>query len=137
MTILALCLSIMLLPVAALHLLWALGYWFPIREEGRLVRTVVGMRGAERMPGPIPCALVVVGLVTVIAAIWWPGGRLRDILLALAGGVFILRGLAAWTPFWRRITPDEPFATLDRRYYGPFSLTVGLGLAILQVGEAA
>lgn len=134
MSILGLCLSLLLLPVAALHLLWGLGYWVPIRDEGQLVRTVVGMRGAERMPGPIPCALVVVGLLAVIAAIWWPVGTLRSTVLALAAGVFIVRGLAAWLPIWRRLTPLEPFATLDRRYYGPFALLVGLGLAVLQFG---
>ena len=130
MTILGLLLSGVLVVVAALHLLWAVGYWFPIREEQALVRAVVGFRDAERMPGPIPCALVTVALLFPAAAIWWPETGLRTTILGVAAVVLLGRGLVSRLRGWRRITPLEPFATLDRRVYGPLCLVLGVGLAL-------
>ncbi|TNF58522.1 MAG: DUF3995 domain-containing protein [Rhodobacteraceae bacterium] len=118
--------TILLIPAAALHLLWAIGYWMPLRDEAALSRAVLGRRDVARMPGAVPCALVAVALF--FAALlphwtWFPG---RVPLLGLIAAAFVLRGLAAYAPPWRRLVPEEPFATLDRRYYGPFCLTLGI-----------
>jgi hypothetical protein len=131
MTALALILGAGLLVIAAVHLLWALGIWFPYRDEERLVRTVVGLRGEARMPGPIPCALVVAGLTVAAGLPWIAAGPIRQAGLVLAATVFAIRGIVPYRPFWRRLTPQEPFATLDRRVYGPLCLGIALGFAIL------
>ena len=56
MEILQTLIMIVLALVAVVHALWGIGYWFPIRDERKLVRTVVGAMDATRMPGAIPCA---------------------------------------------------------------------------------
>ena len=131
MTAVALLVSAVLIVIAAVHFLWALGWWFPIREEARLVRAVVGVKGAERMPGPIPCALVVAAMLVAAGLPWIADGTLRQVALILAATGFVIRGVLPWRPFWRRLTPQEPFATYDRRYYGPLCLALGLGFAAL------
>jgi hypothetical protein len=131
MTSVAILLSLVLGALALLHLLWAIGLWWPVADERRLVATVVGIAGAERMPGPIPCALVVVAMLSAITWIWLPDGTLRQVGLVLAATVLIIRGFLPWRPVWRRLTPQEPFATLDRRVYGPLCLALGAGFAAL------
>lgn len=120
-------LSVLLLALGVLHVLWGIGYWFPIEDEAQLVRSVAGFAGAEEMPGAVPCALVAVALFMAVTCLWWPPGPFRFLALCVIGAVFVLRGAAAFTPFWRKLTPLEPFATLDRKYYGPLCLLVGLG----------
>lgn len=131
MTALALILGAGLLVIAAMHLLWALGIWFPYRDEERLVRTVVGLKGETRMPGPIPCALVVAALIVAAGLPWIAGGPIRQAGLVLAATVFAIRGILPYRPFWRTLTPQEPFATLDRTVYGPLCLGFAVGFAIL------
>jgi hypothetical protein len=123
--------------LAGLHILWALGVWWPIRNEAGLARAVVGRPGIVRMPGAVPSALVAVALMW--AAAWpWLGpdlgpGRNRT-GLAMLVLVFALRGVAAWLPQWRRIWPEPAFARLDRRYYGPLCLVLAAGFAALLAG---
>lgn len=120
--------------IAGLHLLWALGIWFPGGDEAQLARRVTGFAGATRMP-PKPASLfVAVALVVACHILEVGAGRAEPILpaglydLALWGlvAVFCGRGLAAWTAPWRRLTPEEPFATMDRRYFGPLCLAIGV-----------
>lgn len=126
--------GIVLLAIAALHVLWALGVWWPAASEAGLAHAVAGFRGANRMPGAAPA--VVVAVLLTGAALWpWVGpalgrGLYRAGLVALAL-VFAGRGVAAWLPAWRRLTPVEPFATLDRRYFGPLCLLLGAGFALI------
>ena len=114
--------------IAALHLLWAVGFWFPIRDEARLARAVVGARGITQMPGAVPCAVVAMSLVFLISVIHWPEVAARSWLLGGAGCVFLLRGVASYLPFWRRLVPEHPFARLDQLFYGPLCLMLGVGL---------
>ncbi|WP_342076571.1 DUF3995 domain-containing protein [Yoonia sp. SS1-5] len=134
MTLLAILISGVLVGISALHALWGMGKWVPIADEAELARAFVGARGVTRMPGPIPCFLVVAALVMVTVLIWLPPGGLRDAILGLAAAVLILRGGLAYTRLWRRMTPEEPFARYDRTRYGPLCLALGAGLAILIVG---
>lgn len=114
--------------VAVLHVLWGIGFWFPIRDEERLVRCVVGAAGATRMPGPIPCALVAAAVTVVMFALLASPNWARTFVLWLSGIVFLARGVLAWVPMWRKMTPQEPFATLDRTLYGPMCLFLGAGI---------
>ncbi|WP_458792515.1 DUF3995 domain-containing protein [Yoonia sp. MH D7] len=120
--------------VSALHALWGAGFWFPIRNEERLVRCVVGAADATRMPGPIPCALVSAALIVVIFALKASPNAVRDLVLWSSALVFIGRGLLAWMPVWRRMTPQQPFASLDRWIYGPTCLALGFGIGIVVAG---
>lgn len=131
MTILISSLIAVLGAVAVVHALWGAGFWFPLRKEEKLVRAVVGAKDATRMPGPIPCGMVSGALVAVIIALTAPPSTPRDILLGAAAVVLILRGLLAWVPIWRRMTPREPFATLDRYAYGPLCCILGAGIAVV------
>ena len=134
MTLIAVLLSLITTAIALVHILWAIGYWWPIRNEALLVRTVVGFTGATRMPGPIPCALVAVALIFAANFPWFPNGSLRNLGLWVSAGVFLGRGLLTYTPFWRNMTPQKPYATLDRTYYGPLCLLLGTGYLILALG---
>jgi hypothetical protein len=61
------------------------------------------------------------------------GGLGLTALGALLALVFLARGVLSYTPAWRASHPVEPFATLDRRNYGPLCFWVGAGLTILVV----
>lgn len=124
-------LTLILGSIALLHALWGVGIWVPIRDEERLVRTVVGAKGVDRMPGPIPCYLVVAAILLVICALWLPQFALARFVLWFSMIVFALRGALAYVPFWRRITPEEPFNTYDQRAYGPLCLGLAAGLLII------
>ncbi len=134
MTGLAIALTGVLLGIAFLHLLWAIGFWFPIREERLLARAIVGSAGVTRMPGAIPCALVAVALTFAGILPQQADFPFRDLLMPFFAAVCILRGIAAYIPVWRALVPEEPFATLDRRYYGPLCLALGIGYLILVLG---
>ena len=121
-------LTVVLGLIAATHFAWGLNIWFPIRDEEQLARTVVGAKGVTRMPGAIPCMLVVAGLMAVIAALWVPQAFVARIILWLALAVFLARGMIAYTKLWRKMTPEEPFNTYDQRYYGPLCLAITAGL---------
>ena len=131
MTILVYILVTVLAVVAAIHALWGTGFWFPIRDEERLVRCVVGAVGATRMPGPIPCALVAAALIVVIFALLGTSNGPRDFVLWLSAIAFVARACLAWVPMWRKMTPQQPFATLDRFVYGPACLALGIGIFIV------
>ncbi|EYD75447.1 hypothetical protein Rumeso_03017 [Rubellimicrobium mesophilum DSM 19309] len=131
MIVLSAVLSAGLLLAAAVHLLWALGIWWPLREERALVRAVVGVAGAERMPGPIPCGLVAGACLLAASLPWWPGGGARQAVLLVGAGAFLLRGAMPWMRSWRRVAPQEPFARLDRAIYGPLCVAVAAGFLVL------
>lgn len=137
MSLLALLLAVALTAAAAVHLLWAIGCWWPIRDETALARAVVGARGITRMPGAAACSLVVVALL--FAAMWARALARVDHPLVTAAGlllaaVFLARGAASYLGLMRRLAPEEPFATLDRRWYAPFCLALGAGFLILSLG---
>lgn len=134
MTAIAVLMSAITLGLAGLHILWGFGFWWPIRNEELLVRAVVGFKGATRMPGPIPCALVAVGLIFAANFPWFPPGWGRDAGLWISAVVFLGRGSITYTRFWRSMTPQRPFSTLDRTRYGPLSLFLGAGFVALAAG---
>lgn len=127
-------LSVITMGLAVIHILWAIGYWWPIRNEELLVRAVVGYKGATRMPGPIPCALVAVALIFAANFPWFPPVMMRSPGLWACAVVFLLRGGLTYTRFWRSLTPQQPYATLDRTRYGPLCLLLGVGYLILGIG---
>ncbi len=129
MSIFALIASAVLIVIAAIHLLWALGYWWPITDEAALARAVVGTRGITRMPGAAPTALVTVALMFAAAWPWLPPSGLRTAGLVVIALVFQLRAVFAYSPWARAMTPEQPFRRLDETRYGP--LTGALGMIYL------
>lgn len=126
-------LSGVLLVIAFTHAAWGLGIWLPIRDEAALAKAVVGARNVTRMPGPIPCFLVAAALAILALLVWVPLGVIGSVLKWGAMFVFLFRGLLAFTKQWRKMTPQEPFATLDRRYFGPLCLAIAAGFIIVNI----
>ncbi len=137
-TVLVYVLPFSLFLIAALHAYWGLGGHWPGRDGISLARTVVGTKGIAGMPSPVACfavfaVLIGVGLwplfMTGLLPSLWPKG-----LTVLAGWgivvVFLGRGIAPYFSFWQKLSPEEPFSTLDRKLYGPLCLALGLGFLI-------
>ncbi|MDP1736571.1 MAG: DUF3995 domain-containing protein [Caulobacter sp.] len=102
--------------------------------------TVIGMRGVTRMPGLIPCLMVCAALLTVAALACWQvrsPGLAPQLAVLAAAAVFLVRGAAVWTPTWRAIAPQEPFARLDVLVYGPLCLALGAGLVFIALRARA
>ena len=131
MTALAFALSAILIILAALHLLWSIGYWWPISDEAALARTVVGQKGITKMPSAVSCALVVVALLFAAAWPWFPAGGLKATGLFIIALVFQVRAVLTYAPFWKRATPEMPFRRLDETYYGPLCIGLGMGFMVL------
>jgi hypothetical protein len=130
--------SLVLIALAALHAYWGLGGVWPGDDPRSAAMTVAGFKGIQAMPPPLAC-FAVAGVLTV-AAMW---------VQALAGGitafpkwlvvlggiamafVFLARGVAAYLPAWRQITPEQPFASYDVTLYGPLCLALGAAVAAL------
>ncbi len=121
----SLCLALPILALSGLHLLWALGIWFPLRSEVALAHAATGFPSAATMPSPLLCALVAAVLLIGASLPFWPESPMRSLMIWGMAAIFVGRGAVTYTAFWRRLTPVEPFATLDRRYYGPLCLILG------------
>jgi hypothetical protein len=127
-----------LLGLSLLHFQWARGSHWPAVSEEALARSAVG-DGRRRMPGRIPCLavsalLLAVGLWPLIA-LNYAGEAWAQRVSIVIGGIFAGRGVGGFTPRWRQYFYDEPFATLDRRYYSPFCIVLGLAFAAFASGD--
>lgn len=136
MTLLALATSAGLIVIAAIHLLWALGYWWPIKDEAALARAVVGTQGITRMPGAAPTSAVVVALLFAAAWPWFPDSTFKTLGLAGLAIVFQVRTALAYAPLWKRLSPEQPFRRLDETRYAPICAFFGVSFMIL-AGQAA
>lgn len=143
MTALALFLSFVLLLITSLHVYWGIGGIWPGKDQASCARAVVGFRGVDEMPSA--GASFAVAACLALATLWplalegvfaspFPREGLATTAL-LIGLVFIGRGVAGFTPWWRRLAPEQPFARLDRLYYSPLCLLIGLGFAVLAISE--
>jgi hypothetical protein len=139
MTAIALTLSIVVAAIALLHAYWATGGLWPGSTPADLSNIVVGRPAARTMPSPRLTA-VVAAMIAGAAA--WPlllsplASRYIAPELAALGSlglasVFLLRGLAGFTPWMARRHSAEPFATYNRKYYSPLCLALGAGFLIL------
>ena len=134
-------LSIILSVVAALHAYWATGGYWPGHNEKSLARTVVGSKGILKMPpgwlaAVVATAIFVVAMFPVLGLILPTDGFLRVLLrlgFILFALIFIIRGAASFTPYFRKLEAEEPFVSLDRKYYGPLCLGIGFGFVFLLV----
>jgi hypothetical protein len=139
MTLLAWLMAVALCAIAVLHVYWGVGGLWPGTDATSLARTVVGARGIARMPPLAACLFVAVALIGMgyivleladLAPLLVPEPLLSFVGIGCAG-VFLVRGLTAYVPTWRRLVPEEPFASLDRHLYGPLCLALGSGFIVL------
>ncbi|OCP36882.1 DUF3995 domain-containing protein [Ensifer sp. LC163] len=125
--------------IAVLHAYWAWGGLWPGHDEASLAKTVVGASGLETMPPAgltvlVAILIFVAGLLPLIfvsgvpsilpASLVWMG-------MVLLAAIFLVRGVLAFTPIFRGRHPQQPFATLDRRFYGPLCLVIGIGYVLV------
>ena len=137
--VLALAMATLLWGLAALHFYWGTGGFWPEKDETALARKVVGAPGITRMPPPLACllvafALAMLGILALLLVGLIPAFLPRWMIISAglaAMLVFLGRGAAAWQPEFRKIFPEEPFATLDKRYYAPLCLALGFGFLFL------
>ncbi len=133
-----------LLAISALHLAWAFGSTFPCKDRQALVRTVVGRSGAgDAMPPSLSSALV--SVLIFLAALWplmiqgWILTSVPTSLQRLGAivliAVFLGRGIVGLTPWFRRVLPVEPFVTLNRKYYSPLCIALGLCYLVILIGK--
>ncbi len=120
-----------LIVIAALHLMWALGYWWPIKDEAELARAVVGSKGITKMPGAAATSLVVVALLFAAAWPWFPDTALKSLGLFGIAVVFQIRAVAAYSPMMKRACPEQPFRRLDETIYAPLCMAFGVIFMIL------
>jgi len=131
--------SAALAALSALHLAWAAGATWPMSDTTELAEVVAGI---DRMPGRGPCLAVGGGLAAAAAVVAGVGGAraiARLARLAVAAG-FLVRGTAGVTAQTRRLvswTPGPRFVRLDRRYYGPLCLLIGVTAAATAAGSPA
>ncbi len=124
-----------LLAIAMVHFLWAFGFNYPVKDQKTLAHTVAGFKGNDTMPPRYISALV--GILVLIAGIWVlamadpaPSAILTSggVVLTL---VFLGRGVVGYTKRWAEITPKEPFRSLDKKFYSPLCLGIGVGILVL------
>ena len=139
MNLIAILLFVLLTIIALVHAYWAFGGRWPGRDEESLVKTVVGTKGLTSMP-PFWLTMIVVPLIFAAGyfPLVWVGlvpSLLPNILNWLAMivlmVVFLGRGLFSYTSLATKMEFEEPFATLDRKYYAPLCLLIGLGFTAL------
>ncbi|EFO32779.1 conserved hypothetical protein [Roseibium sp. TrichSKD4] len=145
-TTLAFLLFLVLSITAGLHVYWAFGGFWPAVSLEDLPKTVIGAKGITQMP-PTWMTLVVAALIfaAAVAPLVWVGIFPLPIpqLLVLTGmmgltGVFLLRGVVGFTPYFGRLHAEEPFRTLDRLYFSPLCIAIGLVfLAVLLLKSTA
>jgi hypothetical protein len=137
--LLALVLSAAMLLVAAVHAYWGVGSVWPGSDERSLARMVVGSKGIVRMPSSLACfavaAILLGAAVLPLMAVGflpapWPA-TIKTLGLAGCGLLLVGRGVMSFVPAFRRLGPEEPFATMDRRLYGPLCLALGAAFFIL------
>jgi hypothetical protein len=142
MILLAWLLSTILLLVTALHVYWGIGGIWPGRDAASCAHAVVGFRGVDEMPSS--AAAFAVAACLALATLWpvalqgvfatpFPRQGLAATAVMI-GLVFAGRGVAGFTPWWRRLAPEQPFARLDTRLYSPLCLAIGIGFIVLGIG---
>lgn len=131
--------ALLLAALAGLHVYWGTGGVWPGTDPKSCARAVAGFKGIERMPPPASAFAVAATLAAVALIALTLGGAIDPLLpglfVSLAGlgaaAIFLGRGIAGFTPAWRRLTPEMPFARNDRLFFSPLCLTIGAALIIL------
>lgn len=126
---------------ALIHSIWALRIWWPIADEARLARTVVGTKGITQMPSaPLTWAVVAVMLAGIAWAVMLAGwSRPLPAWMISAGGwimaaILLVRGAGTYVGDFFGIDQEPEFRQLNQVYFSPLILALGLGTVILILG---
>ena len=142
MTLLAVLLTLVLLAIALLHAYWGVGGMWPGADQADLARRVAGFANSSHSgQSPVACFLVAAALCFCAIVALVPGGIVASPFPFFILGppalvitlVFLGRGIAGYTLAWRRLTPVQPFARLDRLVYSPLCLFIGAGFFTLGI----
>ena len=139
MNAIAIALTVIVAAIAAIHAYWAAGGLWPGITPADLSNIVVGNPRTRGMPAPRLTAFVA---AVIAGAAAWPlllsplvSRYIAPELAALGtwalAAVFLLRGVAGFTPWMARRHSAEPFAGYNRKYYSPLCLVLGVGFLIL------
>lgn len=139
----ALFIALVLGLTSALHFYWAAGGMWPASNEQSLARTVIGANGIAAMPDRWLTIAVAscIGLAAIWPMLWlgWIVTPAPDWLLtagmAVLSFVFIFRGIAGFVPAVRKMNSEEPFATLNARYFSPLIVLLGLIFIVLLLAD--
>lgn len=140
MTLLFIAINFLILSIFGfLHLYWGFGGLWPGKDEPGLARAVIGTNGIATMPPRWLTLLVAACLF--LASIWpliWLGlietplpQPIRVIGMIGLIVIFTARGIAAYTPGYRKKHAEQPFASFDRQYYAPLCFMVGVFFAAI------
>jgi len=142
MTALAYITAFIFILIAFIHCLWGIDIYWPAKDEASLASAVVGAQGLSQMPNLAACLFVAAALVIGTIIVLRLGGvielkRLPIWLFHLAGfglaAVFLARGIVGFTAFWVEMTPEEPFRTLNRKFYSPLCIALGVAVSTLLI----
>lgn len=138
-TIVTVLLLLLLLALATLHILWALGHYWPAADRADLKDLVLGGPAKVPFPGPFACAIVA-GAMAFGAGVVLQLGGLHQWLPAepaelCARGflsAFFLRGTLGYGmhrfKFWQ---DSAKFNHWNRLLYSPLCLAIAAGFAFL------
>jgi Protein of unknown function (DUF3995) len=132
-------LTVVLLVIAALHLYWGLGGFWPGHDEASLVDMVIGMPAGTPVPPLWACMIVVVCLIIPAGAALILSGLLPNFFprwlkwapptaLLMSAIVFLARGASTYISPLVASAQGTAFYELDRMIYAPLCLALGLGL---------
>ncbi len=146
--------------VALVHAYWGAGGKWPGTDDESLAKIVIGRKGLTQIPkAGLTFLVALLILIAGIIPLLWLSGKdssleLIKILprsfhssLAFINGrlpnwvlntgmigltlIFFVRGMVTYTSWAKEQTPEEPFRSLDKKYYAP--LCLGLGVCFLCV----
>ena len=126
--------------VGVLHGIWALKIWWPIPDEQQLAKTVVGIKGIERMPSPLLTWLVTFviffgGYLIATLSGWVPMFLPEKITVVfgwIMGVVLVVRAVYPYLGD-KYLTQEPQFRTLNLRFYSPIIFYLGVGTISLVI----
>ena len=127
-----------LLAVAIAYFMWAIGRTWPLRDKDLLRQAITGRPGKTALPSRwsfllVSLLMLAAGIIALSLADHDSGGAWLNALGIVLGLAFLARGVAGYTPGWRRTFSADPFVTLDRRTYSPLALFIGAGFLLLVI----
>jgi len=134
-TFLSITIFSILLLIALIHIVWALGSYWPAKDEQSLINTVIGSAKRSVMPAPFLIILVAIGIFGAGLCVLWgpelislpfPEWIKQTSLISLII-IFAARGISTYLFVAPLVNRTEPFKTLDRQYFAPLCLLLSLG----------
>lgn len=125
--------------IAVLHLYWAFGGFWPAQNRSELPQAVVGTENASMPSNGLTLLVAVLVLTAGFVPILWiklitlPIDReFQALAMSMLTLIFLARGALTYTPFANSYSVIEPFVTLNRKFYSPLCLAIGLGFLMLR-----